>query len=67
MACATEEVMTRFTQNLVVQFSVTSFIIMLILAVVISMVLTAKLNRSVEHLEAHRVAMDTMKTHNFSV
>ena len=49
--------MRRFKENLLVQFSVASFLIMAILAVVLSMILTSRLNRDMDLLRDHGAAM----------
>jgi len=43
--------------NLLIQFSVASFLIMVTLALVISVILSTRLNRNVELLEDHGAAM----------
>jgi signal transduction histidine kinase len=49
--------MKHLRENLPVQFSLISFVLMLILAVVIAEVLTARLNRMLELLHQHEAAM----------
>ncbi len=49
--------MRSLQDNLLMQFSVASFLIMVVLAVVISSILTTKLTRNIELLEKHGAAM----------
>ena len=49
--------MGRFRSDLLFQFSATSFLIMVALAVVISVILSNRLNRNVDLLEDHGAAM----------
>ena len=49
--------MGRFKNSLLMEFSVTSFLIMAALAVVISLVLTNRLDRNVDLLEVHGATM----------
>jgi len=49
--------MGRFRNSLLIQFSVTSFLIMVAIAVVVSVILRAPLNRNVGLLEIHGAAM----------
>jgi len=55
--------MRHFRENLLVRFSVVSFVIMAVLAVVIAMVLTTGLHRNIKLLEAHGAAMKAMMQH----
>ena len=49
--------MGRFKNDLFIQFSVTSFLIMVAIAVVVSVILSTGLNRNVDLLEDHGAAM----------
>ena len=49
--------MGRFRNKMFIQFSVASFLIMVVLAVVITVVLGIRLNRNVELLKDHGAAM----------
>ena len=49
--------MNSLKNNLLIQFSVTSFVIVLILAVLLSLVLTVQLNRNIDLLKQHGAAM----------
>ena len=49
--------MRRFKNNLLAQFSMVTFVIMVILALVISMVLIEILNRNIELLKEHNAAI----------
>ena len=49
--------MDHLRHDMLVQFSITSFLIMVALAVVISVILSARLSRNVELLEDHGAAM----------
>ena len=63
--------MRLFKENLLVQFSTVSFVVMLTLAVAISMVLTTKLDNNIEKLKDHGAAMMAGQmikpTDNFSI
>ncbi len=52
--------MKQFKENLLLQFSITSFLIILTLAVTLSIVFSIRLNRNIQNLEAHGLAMDRM-------
>ena len=59
-------VMRHIRDNLLVQFSLVSFVIMLALAVGTSTILAARLGRNIELLIAHGAAMDAMMEHSMS-
>ena len=52
--------MKHLKENLLVQFSVVSFVIMLALAVGVSIILSTRLTRNIELLQAHGAAMAAM-------
>ena len=56
----------HFRENLLVQFSLASFVIMFGLAVATSTILAARLGRNIELLIAHGAAMDAMAEHSMS-
>ena len=52
--------MKNLKENLLLQFSVVSFIIMLALATIISLFISARLNHNIEHLQLHDMAMSSI-------
>ncbi len=53
--------MSRFADNLAIQFSVVSFVIMTLLAIGIAVFLTTSLNRNIELLQQHGTVMRAQK------
>ncbi len=51
--------MKNFKDNLLVQFSVVTFVIMVILAMIVAFVLIAALNRNIELTRDHLVALES--------
>jgi len=49
--------MDRFRGNLLIQFSITSFFITASIAVVVSVILSARLRENIELIEDHEAAM----------
>jgi|GEM_PF-1162007 hypothetical protein len=49
--------MDRFRGNLLIQFSITSFLITAAIAVVVSVILSPRLHENIELIEDHEAAM----------
>ena len=50
--------MTRFRDNLLIDFSVISFVLIVSIAVAISMILTSRINHDIDLLQDHQAALN---------